>query len=66
MEEVEKELHELREQLRNEQELCKQEREAQQQHIHQGVHHVQTEEATPVQVVDSSEELASGEQGEPS
>lgn len=54
----------MREKLQKEQEFCQHEMEAQQQQIQQGVHHVQIDKATPIQVVDSSEQLTSGEQGE--
>ena len=66
MNEAEKELHELKGKLWKEQELCKQEREVQHKQVQQGAQHVKTDETTPVQVVDSSEQLALGKQGEPS
>lgn len=65
MEEIEKELHELKKKLWKEQELHKKEREVQQHHIQQGVQHVQTDETVPVQVVDLSYQQASGRKGEP-
>lgn len=66
MEEEEKDFHELREKLWKEQEMCQHEKEVQQQQIQQGTHHMEKNEVVHVQVVDSSEQLASGEQGEPS
>lgn len=65
MEETNKELNELKQQLQKKQELCKQEREVQQQQVQKGAQHVQIDEAMPIQVVDSSEQLSLGRQGEP-
>ena len=65
MKETKNELHEFKEKLWKEQELCRQEKETQQEHVHQGSQHVQTDEIVPIHVVDSSEQLALGKQGEP-
>lgn len=64
MEEIEKELHELKEKLQKKQELRRQEKESQQEQVQQGAQLVQTDETSPVEVVDSSEQLALGRHGE--
>lgn len=61
-----KELHELKEKIHKEQQLCRQEKEVQQRQVQHGVQHVQTYEIVPVQVVDLSEQLAQRRQGEKS
>ena len=58
MEEIEKELQELKQQLQEEQELCRREKEAQQGQTQQEAQHAQIEEIVPIQVIDSSKQLA--------
>lgn len=59
-----KELHELKEKFWKEQELRRQEKEAHQGKIQQGVQHAQTDETEPVQVVNSFDQLAQSRKGE--
>ena len=54
----------LKQQLKEEQELHSRENELQQEHVQQGVQHALTNENTPVQVIDPSQQLARSIQGE--
>lgn len=61
-----KELQELKEKLRKEEELRIQKKEPQQGQIQQGVRHGQIDEAASIQVVDSSKRLTQSKHGEKS
>lgn len=64
LEEEKNELWDLKKQLREEQELCKREKESWQEQEQQEVQHAHINETTPIQVIDSFEQLADNKQGE--
>ena len=61
-----KELQLLKKQLKEEQELHRQHKELQWEQVQHKMKHAQTDETAPIQVLESSEQLAQGRQGEQS
>ena len=66
MKESEKEFWELKHQLKEEQELRRKEKETQQEEVQQEAQHAHIDETIPIQVIDSSKQLAQSRQGEQS
>jgi len=59
-----KELHVLKQQLKEEHKRHRQENRLQHEQVHHGMQHAQMDETAPVQVIDSSQQLAQSRHGE--